>query len=328
MGVLGVIYYLKMFRTNALYHHSGSDSCSPKRFIRGLFFFPLACVMVIAICSFYTLVYDRRRLADSADVNNRHRRLIEDVEIECMQAIDFFQKNCFATMEPSDIGELAVDLWLKTHPESELANGNIDLFRKTHPESENDDLWQKTRKLIEECAWRAWVFATGGACEAGHKAERERLEAENGRCSQMSSSKCRKAKSDAGYCSSCGAKWIKGDAEEAADIQLQRQRRWRSFDWLKFREHEAALATHGKRMPIYDIDDDSQHPSEVDIRGNMPLLQPCGGAEPACSFGQKYIDNGKIKGRKALPKGDPDTTGYCITCEGTGAVSRPPWSAG
>merc|ERR1711964_863369 len=137
MGVLGVIYYLKMFSTNSLYHHSGSDSCSPKRFIRGLFFFPLACVMVIAICSFYTLVYDRRRLADSADVNNRHRRLIEDVEIECMQAIDFFQKNCFATMEPSDIGDLAVDLWLKTHPESELANGwenyeNVKIHKLVH----------------------------------------------------------------------------------------------------------------------------------------------------------------------------------------------------
>merc|ERR1711964_347764 len=264
MGVLGVIYYLKMFRTNALYHHSGSDSCSPKRFIRGLFFFPLACVMVIAICSFYTLVYDRRRLADSADVNNRHRRLIEDVEIECMQAIDFFQKNYFATMEPSDIGDRAVDLWLKTHPESELANG-----------------WEnyenvKLHDLVTKCAWRAWVFSTGGA----------------------------------------------------SDTQFDRQHRWRSFDWLEFQKHEAELASHGKRMPIFDDSHDSQNPSEADIRGNMPLLQRCG-AEPACRFRQEYIANGKIYGRKALPKGDPDTTDrYCDTCECTGAVSRPPWSAG
>merc|ERR1711964_358793 len=226
-------------------------------------------------------------LRNTTDVNNRHRRLIEDVEIECMQAIDFFQKNYLATMEPSDIGDLAVDLWLKTHPESELANG-----------------WEnyenvKIHKLVTECAQRAWVFSTGGTCEAAYQAERERLAAQE-----------------------------KAGEEEAADIQLQRQRRWRSFDWLEFQKHEAALASHGKRMPIYDVSDESQHPSEADIRGYMPLLQPCG-AEPACRFGQEYIANGKIYGKKALPKGDPDTTeDYCATCECTGAVSRPPWSAG
>merc|ERR1711964_287896 len=205
-------------------------------------------------------------LRNTTDVNNRHRRLIEDVEIECMQAIDFFQKNYLATMEPSDIGDLAVDLWLKTHPESELANGWQNY--------ENHDLWLKTHNLVTECAQRAWVFSTGGA----------------------------------------------------SDTHLERPHRWRSFDWFEFQKHEAALARHRKRMPIYDMfSNDSQHPSEVDIRGNMPLLQPCG----ACRFGQEYIANGKIKGNKALPKGDPDTTeGYCDTCECTGAVSRPPWSAG
>merc|ERR1711964_297838 len=32
-------------------------------------------------------------LRNTIDVNNHHRRLIEDVEIECMQALDLFQKS-------------------------------------------------------------------------------------------------------------------------------------------------------------------------------------------------------------------------------------------
>merc|ERR1711964_942729 len=52
------------------------------------------------------------------------------------------------------------------------------------------------------------------------------------------------------------------------------------------------------------------------------LSKPCD-AEPACCFRQKYIDTwGTQKWRKALPKAEPGTDGYCATCECTGEVEH------
>merc|ERR1711964_306705 len=61
--------------------------------------------------------------------------------------------------------------------------------------------------------------------------------------------------------------------------------------------------------------DDSLEAARSELNGlDAARSKPCA-AEPACRFRQ---DNGK----KALPKGEPGTDGYCATCECTGKVSK------